>query len=312
MGVRRRVSVEVSRSFALALLLGLAGLVGAQDGKTNITDAPPTSDATGVPKPFIVCTIPLEPMAKCERNSNASSSFSGLSIQVFREVAADVLEWREGEDFQFVCVDTDTPTTLFERVVPADGDCDAFISSTTITAERTEKGVVWAHPYFDGSIGVVTKADPSSSDGWGWTRPFTWQLWLALGLTTLLLPFVVYLLEVLSIKRQVSVKESLRGYNESVWRTMWVVIQGETMAVTNLAARCVVVVLAFSSLILSASYTANLAAFLTIKSYGNVNTINDLVGMSVSTVEVYRDQLLRRYGLRTIEANISSVRFSFC
>merc|ERR1719183_1839814 len=84
-------------------------------------------------------------------------------------------------------------------------------------------------------------------------------------------------------------------------------IQGETMGVTNLAARVVVIVLSFASLILSSSYTANLAAFLTVKSFGEINTIKDLVGMSVSTVEVYQDQFLRRYGLRTIEANISSV-----
>jgi hypothetical protein len=120
------------------------------------------------------------------------------------------------------------------------------------------------------------------------------------------LPLLVYLLEVLSIKRSVTVKDSARGYNESAWRTVWVMIQGETMAVTNVAARSVVVILSFVSLILSASYTANLAAFLTLKSYGSINSIFDLQGMSVSTVEVYQPRFLNRYGLRTIEATISS------
>jgi ABC-type amino acid transport substrate-binding protein len=264
-------------------------------------------DTTTDNTPLIVCTIPLEPMARCRVGLNDSSTFSGLSIETFRETAKDALNWQEGVDYRFLCVDTDTPTTLYERVVPEDGDCDAFIASTTITSERTEAGVVWAYPYWSGSIGIVTKAMPESSDGWAWTRPFTWQLWLALGLTSLLLPFAVYLLEVLSIKRRVTLKESARGYNEAAWRTMWVIMQGETMAVTNLAARAVVIILAFCSLILSASYTANLAAFLTLKSYGTIDSIADLQGMSVSTVEVYQPRLQSRYGLRTIEAEISSI-----
>ena len=289
------------------VLFGVVPLLVANAGAQNAV-APAAPAAEDAKKPFIVCTLPLEPMAYCDRNSNASSSFSGLSIQVFRDISADVLNWKEGEDYQFVCIDTDTPTTLYQRVVPEDGDCDAFIASTTITAERTENGVVWAHPYFDGSIGVVVKSDPKTSNGWAWTRPFTWELWLALGMTALLLPLIIYFLEVLSIKRSVTGKESAKGYNEATWRALWVMIHGETMGVTNVAARVVVIVLAFSSLILSSSYTANLAAFLTVKSFGEINTINDLVGMSVSTVEVYQDQFLRRYGLRTIEANISSVR----
>ena len=259
-----------------------------------------------LPKPFIVCTLPLEPMASCTTASNSSTEFTGLSIQTFREVARDAFDWVEGENYQFVCVDTDTPTTLYERVVPTDGDCNAFIASTTITAERQEKGVVWAHAYYSGSIGVVTKAAELSSSGWAWTRPFTWQLWLALGLTAFVLPLVVFFLEVMSIKRRVSMKESLRGYNESAWRTLWVMIQGGSMGVTNLAARTVVIVLCFASLILSSSYTANLAAFLTLKSYGEINDIRDLIGLSVSTVEVYQPRFQDGYGLRTVVANITS------
>lgn len=83
-------------------------------------------------------------------------------------------------------------------------------------------------------------------------------------------------------------------------------IQGETMGVTTIAARSVVIMLCFASLILSSSYTANLAAFLTIKSYGEINDINDLVGLSVSTVEVYQERFRDGYGLRTVIANISS------
>jgi hypothetical protein len=108
------------------------------------------------------------------------------------------------------------------------------------------------------------------------------------------------------------------------------------MAVSNLAARVAVIMLAFSSLILSASYTANLAAFLTLKSYGSLNRIEDLQGTAVriedrpthslsptltlsasltrstsslvrqvSTVEVYQPRFASRYGIKTLTADIT-------
>lgn len=255
---------------------------------------------------FVVCTIPLDPMAKCSMNSNLSSSFSGLSIDSFREAAKQGLGWTEGEDYTFACVDSDTPTTLNEKILPADGVCDAFIASTTISSERTQAGVVWAYPYWSGSIGIITKSNPTTSDGWAWTKPFTWKLWLAIGLTVVVLPIIVYFLEVLSIKRRVSLGDTMKGYAEATWRTLWVMIQGETMGVSMIGARVVVIVLAFVALILSASYTANLAAFLTLKSFSSVNSIYDLQGLAVSTVEVYQDRILSRYGLKTVEAVISS------
>ena len=158
-------------------------------------------------------------MALCSLSSNASSSFTGLSIDSFREAAKEGMGWEEGVDYVFACVDTDTPTTLTEKILPADGVCDAFIASTTISSERTESGVVWAYPYCSGSIGIITKTNPKSSEGWAWTKPFTWKLWMSIGLTVIFLPIIVYLLEVMSIKRRVTLDDSMKGYVEATWRT---------------------------------------------------------------------------------------------
>ena len=278
---------------------------GSTANDTNNNNTSTQSSSTPKSK-FIVCTISLEPMAYCDVGSNASTSFTGLSIETFRDVALDAKGWKEGVDYMFVCVDTDTPTTLKERIVPEDGDCDAFIASTTISAERTEMGVVWAFPYWSGSIGIITKSTPQTSSGWAWTKPFTWTLWLAIGVTVIFLPIIIYLLEVLSIKKSLTLHDSVNGYVEATWRTLWVIIQGETMSVGMLAARVVVIALAFMALILSASYTANLAAFLTLQSFSSLNNIYDLQGLAVSTVEVYRPKIQARYGIKTSEAMISS------
>ena len=254
---------------------------------------------------FVVCTLGrVAPMASCTEGNN--NSFTGLSIEIFRETARDALSWKEGVDYRFECLFGGTLSTLQTEILPVNGSCDAFIAATTITSERSEMGVVWAYPYWSGSIGIITRSTPKSTDGWAWTKPFTWSLWLAIGLTVIVLPILVYYLEVLSIKRRVTMSDSLLGYVEATWRTLWVMIQGETMSVSMLSARVVVIVLAFVALILSASYTANLAAFLTLKSFSSVNSIYDLQGYAVSTVEAYQQRIQEGYGLKTMVADLST------
>ena len=254
---------------------------------------------------FTVCTLSrVAPMASCTLGDD--TSFSGLSVEIFRAAAQDSFNWKEGTDYRFDCLQQGTLETLEKDIIPVNGSCDAFIASITITSERTAMGVVWAYPYWSGSIGVITQSTPKSTDGWAWTKPFTWSLWLAIGLTVIFLPVVVYYLEVLSIKKRVSLHDSLFGYMEATWRTLWVMIQGETMSVSMLSARLLVIVLAFVALILSASYTANLAAFLTLKSFSAVNSIFDLQGYAVSTVEAYQQRILEGYGLKTMVAQLST------
>lgn len=277
----------------------LSGRVCGQDGANNSTD--------GDKGKFIVCTLERQPMAYCPKENNATSGFGGLSIQAFREAALDALQWQEGEDYEFVCLRLGTSEVIEKELLPKNGTCDAFIASTTITTERTEMGVEWAYPYWKGSIGILAESVPNSSDGWAWTKPFTWGLWLALGITVIVLPLVVYGLEILTIKKSVTASDTVRGYSEAVWRTMWVMIHGETMNVSVLSARIVVVVLAFMALILGASYTANLAAFLTLRNFGDVNSVYDLVGLAASTVPVYQEKLRNRYGLVTVEADINGM-----
>ena len=254
---------------------------------------------------FTVCTLERQPMSYCPQNS--WSTFSELSIQAFREAAEKDLNWKEGENYKFVCLDLGTSELIEKELLPENGTCDAFIASTTITAERTKMGVVWAFPYWTGSIGIMVKSDTSTSSGWAWVQPFTWDLWLALGITVLLLPIVLYLFEILTIRESITAKDAAKGYSEAAWRTLWLVIQGTIFHISVLGARVIVIVVAFMSLILGASYTANLAAFLTLRSAGDLNSVYDLIGLAVSTVPLYVDKLKMRYGIIALEASIGNM-----
>jgi len=290
-----------------AAVLGLLFHVQCHSATAQSDNNDTDSAVTGGNDVFVVCTLNLKPMALCTVNDTSPTSFSGLSIEMFRLAAMEGLGWREGQNYEFRCLDSDTPTVLKEQIINEDGICDAFVASTTITSARTESGVVWAYPYWSGSIGVMTKSVPSTTKGWGWTKPFTWDLWVGILVTVVGLPIIIYFLELLAIKRRVTVQETLRGYSEALWRVMWVTIHGETMNVSMVSSRVALIMFAFAALILGASYTANLAAFLTLRSFGSVDSIFDLNGLAVATVEVYQPRIQSRYGVMTIEATINSV-----
>ena len=276
-------------------------------GSDTVNSANNGTAGAGSGDGFIVCTLNLPPMAYCVEGDDAASSFSGLSIEMFRMSALDALGWVEGRDYRFLCLNSDTTATLQDNVIPENGTCDAFVASTTITSERTEQGVVWAYPYWSGSVGIIAQSIPQTTEGWAWTKPFTWNLWIAILITVVFLPFVIYFLELLAIKKSVTAKETMKGYSEALWRTIWVVIHGETMNVSMASSRLVLVMFAFTALILGSSYTANLAAFLTLRSFGSVDSIYDLNGLAVSTVEVYRPRIQSRYGIIASGAKVNNL-----
>lgn len=84
-------------------------------------------------------------------------------------------------------------------------------------------------------------------------------------------------------------------------------MHGGTTDVTAVGARICVLCFSFSALILGSSYTANLAAFLTIQKIGAVNSIYDLTGLSTMTVGSYAERLKQRYPITPGVYNVSSI-----
>jgi len=71
------------------------------------------------------------------------------------------------------------------------GDCDIFVAWTTISEDRTRLGVEWAIPYYSGSVAILTQSTPTMEQGWAFFKPFTWDLWVAMGVTAIVLPIIV-------------------------------------------------------------------------------------------------------------------------
>jgi len=68
-----------------------------------------------------------------------------------------------------------------------------------------------------------------------------------------------------------------------------------------------VICFAFCSLILSASYTANLAAVLTTQRTTAIRSVYDLTGLAVSSIDTYIPYLKSQYGIIASDSNVGNV-----
>jgi ABC-type amino acid transport substrate-binding protein len=94
-------------------------------------------------------------------------------------------------------------STLVASLTQADSACTAAAAGITITTEREAQGVQFSYPYMKSALGVLVQSNPQSSTGWGFLKPFTWQLWLALLLTLICFPPMVFSLEFLSLRKAI-------------------------------------------------------------------------------------------------------------
>jgi hypothetical protein len=53
------------------------------------------------------------------------------------------------------------------------------------------------------SLGVLVQSRSQASDGFGFLRPFTWTLWLALLLTLCVFPPLVFAIEFFSLRKSI-------------------------------------------------------------------------------------------------------------
>ncbi|XP_078250691.1 glutamate receptor ionotropic, delta-2 isoform X4 [Pogona vitticeps] len=154
---------------------------------------------------------------------------------------------------------------------------DIGVSALTITPDR-ENVVDFTTRYMDYSVGVLLQKAEKTMDMFACLAPFDLSLWACIAGTVLLVGLLVYLLNWLNPPRlQMGSMTSTTLYN-----SMWFVYgsfvqQGGEVPYTTLATRMMMGAWWLFALIVISSYTANLAAFLTITRIENsIQSLQDL------------------------------------
>ena len=152
--------------------------------------------------------------------------------------------------------------------------------------------------YYNTGLSILVRSVTASPSGWDWIRPFTGWLWLAILLTMLIFPAFIFAIEFGSLKQRVYASDVVPGVQEATVRSMWTLLGMETLQVSSVGAKIASLCFAFMALILVNTYTANLAAVLTVNQInGQVRSIEDLRGKAVAADSIYIPRLRTRYGV---------------
>ena len=90
----------------------------------------------------------------------------------------------------------------------------------------------------------------------------------------------------------------LHGLKEALWHSISHTLSIDVFRVNAFPSRMVTVAYGFLVLILTNTYTANLAAFLTVDQLDTtVNSVDDLRGKSVATIQPYVQRLADNFGI---------------
>ncbi|XP_067054539.1 glutamate receptor 2-like isoform X1 [Acropora muricata] len=167
------------------------------------------------------------------------------------------------------------------------------VSTLTISPER-EKAVDFTQPYFNQGFKIVMKKTDMEDkvDTWGFLNPFEKTLWMAIIGSSIIVGIVVWIFDRLSpygfhgrvVRSENATSEEIHAQNTlSILNSLWAATssfmeQGpDSLHPGSPSGRATTLAWWFAISIFGATYTANLAAFLTINKYDSpIKSIEDL------------------------------------
>ena len=174
----------------------------------------------------------------------------------------ELLRKRMGFLPELVLVSTNTSyTSLIVRVIG--GECDVLVGDVTVTSARREL-VAFSTSIFDNSVRLIVRKPTSDQvDFFSYLKPFSLSLWMAILAITICTSILFCLVERHG-------NEALRDRSTvsmgamSVWYSLGNIMgYGVDFHVTTISGRILTIALYILSIVLVASYTANLASNLT-------------------------------------------------
>jgi ABC-type amino acid transport substrate-binding protein len=292
------------RTLRLRPLLALVAVACALLVPSRVA-AQEAGDAPGAaPRVLRVGTKEAPPFAM--RNPE-TGDWSGLSIELWRQVAADL-----GLTYELVETDLEG---LLDGV--ADGTLDVGVAALTVTEAREER-MDFSHPFHVSGLGIAVRA--RKADGlWatvrGFLSPAFLQVVLLLALVLAAAGFGVWLFERRRNREEFG-DGPLGGLGHAFWWsavTMTTVGYGDKSPRTT-GGRAVALVWMFASVIIISSFTAAIASSLTVARLElPVEGPDDLPRVTVATVPGstsdtwLQDNGIRRRELPTVAAALDAV-----
>ncbi|XP_017001091.1 glutamate receptor ionotropic, kainate 2 [Drosophila takahashii] len=295
---------NVRKGFAFDVIeLQTSGLVKIgtwEEGKDFEFERPPQvvnfndiDDSSLVNKTFkVLISVATQPYASLVESIDTlvgNNQYQGYGVDLIKELA-DKLGFNftfqdGGNDYGSFNKTTNSTTGMLKEIV--EGRADLAITDLTITSER-EEVIDFSIPFMNLGIQILyvkpQKAPPAL---FSFMDPFSSEVWLYLGIAYVGVSLCFFIIGRLSpiewdnpfpCIEEPEELENQFTINNSLWFTTGALLQqGSEIAPKALSTRTISAIWWFFTLIMVSSYTANLAAFLTIENPTSpINSVKDL------------------------------------
>ena len=274
-------SSEMSCSCVLTACLhflvvqGLGG-TGAQNSTGNrcaIDPATIPTTSTGFSqKTFVVALHEVPPFVKQEATQTGNSRFSGITVELL-----DALSKELSCKFDLVLADAERPLSSqaaldavqFQQNLEGSKVADIAAGAIRIASNRSD-ALLFTLPFYDSGFQLIVRATPEPIDPTGFFDPFHDSLWALVCLEMLVVAMAAYYMEAPACEPAVEEPDDLAvvpglkfGFFDSLYWAVSVLIQTPDKAPCTWGGKVTLMAHGWFMLIVMASYTANLANFLT-------------------------------------------------
>lgn len=246
---------------------------------------------------YTICTFPFPPMVECNPDGDPDT-FTGHDIELMR-ILAERIGWKP-VNYTFKCLPEFS--SIFSELEKDEGSqCDIAAAGLTRSTRREKRGIQYTYPTYHSSLAIMVKSYSKEGSRFGFFRPLHWSVWVATILTTMAVPWLVFVVESLACHGFVHKGDWIPGIKEATWHSAVALLNFGHFHVKSTAARVIVFGYGFLVLIIINTYVANLAAFMTVTHVDtSVSTVEELARKRIATASGYVEQL-RKIGITPVD-----------
>jgi len=232
-----------------------------------------------------VCTSEWTPSVICAGLDNPLK-WSGYEIDLFRAVMP-LMGWTY-EMLEFRCLDWDEMEDLLINT----DECDIVPAGESPEQRLVDEGVEFSVGTMESGLGILIRAETSSTSFWYFFSAMSVSVWLALLGTAVFIGIIVWMFEV---GTRSLTKETQYGA-DLIYSTMNSPIGHGDRHVLSFAANLTILIWNFTGFIVMALYCANLTSNLTISQIqSDIRGVDDLSGRAVGTWSAYVSDLQKDF-----------------
>jgi len=193
-------------------------------------------------------------------SADGNNRFSGFTVDVMNQAAKHAnLEL----DLQLPKVAEDRKSLIEEL---NRNRTDMLGGLWAISVDNIKRGADWTVPYHIGHVGALVRRKSMGDDMWGFFAPFTPLAWVWFFMMVFMYGGLTYVLEQGSNEEFPNVEHQetkiIHVITEFIWHSAMFSLKDRDKPIRTSAAKLLSVVFSFVVIVVLASYTANLAAFM--------------------------------------------------